>query len=412
MWAPLSEATGRRNVLLITLASYTLWTSVCAAAQNIQTMIVFRLLCGTIGSSATVVPSGIIADMFEAHHRGLAIAVFSAAPFLGPTLGPLTGGFLAPAAGWRWVFGLLGMYAASLTFLGFIFVPETYGPVLLRQRAQKMSQITKRCYMTQMDFEKPVAAQDFARRSLVLPWALLLTEPIVLILTIYISVIYGTLYLCFASYPIVFQEGRGWNEGQTGLAFLSILVGFMFGFAVIVYDNRRYTRIHHETGGFASPEVRLPPVIIGGGFAIAGLAWLAGTVGPGVPWPAPVLSGIPFGFGLLLIVMCCINYLIDSYVIYAASVMAANGVLRSLFGAVFPLFTTYMYRNLGVNWAAAVPGFIALACFPFPILFYKYGERIRRKCKYSAEAARLLDSMKSNLERQRSQSSVGKDDAC
>ncbi len=83
--------------------------------------------------------------------------------------------------------------------------------------------------------------------------------------------------------------------------------------------------------------------------------------------------------------------------------MAANSILRSAFGAIFPLFTIYMYDNLGVHWASAVPGFIALACFPFPIFFYKYGAVIRRKCKYSAQAARFLDSLKSNLERQRSQ---------
>ena len=61
-----------------------------------------------------------------------------------------------------------------------------------------------------------------------------------------------------------------------------------------------------------------------------------------------------------------------------------------------------MYKSLGVHWASAVPGFIALACFPFPMLFYKYGEKIRRRCKYSADAARFLDSLKSDLERQRS----------
>ncbi len=64
-----------------------------------------------------------------------------------------------------------------------------------------------------------------------------------------------------------------------------------------------------------------------------------------------------------------------------------------------------MYKSLGTHWASAVPGFIALACFPFPIFFYKYGDRIRRKCKYSAEAARFLDSLKSDLERQRSRAS-------
>ena len=64
-----------------------------------------------------------------------------------------------------------------------------------------------------------------------------------------------------------------------------------------------------------------------------------------------------------------------------------------------------MYNNLGVHWASAVPGFIALACFPFPIIFYMYGESIRKKCKYSAEAARFLDSLKSDLERQKSRAS-------
>jgi hypothetical protein len=87
--------------------------------------------------------------------------------------------------------------------------------------------------------------------------------------------------------------------------------------------------------------------------------------------------------------------------------LAANSVLRSTLGAAFPLFTTYMYQNLGVHWASSVPAFLMLACFPFPILFYKYGEGIRRKCKYSAEAARFMDSLKSDLERQRSRASQG-----
>ena len=79
--------------------------------------------------------------------------------------------------------------------------------------------------------------------------------------------------------------------------------------------------------------------------------------------------------------------------------VAANIVLRATLAAVFPLFTPKMYQNLGVHWASAVPAFIALACFPFPILFWKYGERLRRKCKYSAEAARYLDALKSNTEK-------------
>ena len=85
-------------------------------------------------------------------------------------------------------------------------------------------------------------------------------------------------------------------------------------------------------------------------------------------------------------------------VIYAASVLAANSVLRSLFGTAFPLFTTQMYANLGDAWASSIPAFLVLACVPVPFLFYRYGARIRARCPYSAEAARVLEMMRGRQE--------------
>jgi hypothetical protein len=105
------------------------------------------------------------------------------------------------------------------------------------------------------------------------------------------------------------------------------------------------------------------------------------------------MAGAPFGFGMVLVFLSIMNYLIDSYLIYAASVLAANSVLRSLFGAAFPLFTSYMYADLGIHWASSIPAFLALACVPFPFLFYKYGAAIRERCKFAAEAAAMLKKM-------------------
>jgi hypothetical protein len=53
-----------------------------------------------------------------------------------------------------------------------------------------------------------------------------------------------------------------------------------------------------------------------------------------------------------------------------------------------------MYRNLGIHWASSIPAFLALMCVPFPFLFYKYGEAIRLKCKFAAEAAAALERMR------------------
>ena len=109
---------------------------------------------------------------------------------------------------------------------------------------------------------------------------------------------------------------------------------------------------------------------------------------------------------MLLVFIALLNYLIDTYVIYAASVLAANSVLRSLFGAIFrksfldqcynlifaivALFTTQMFHNLGIHWAASIPAFLALLCMPIPYIFWKYGDTIRGWSKYSAEAAAFV----------------------
>jgi hypothetical protein len=71
------------------------------------------------------------------------------------------------------------------------------------------------------------------------------------------------------------------------------------------------------------------------------------------------------------------SYLIDAFTIYAASAIAANTVLRSLVGALLPLAGPSMYEALGLGWGNSLLGFLALAMVPIPILFWKYGERLR-----------------------------------
>jgi MFS transporter, DHA1 family, multidrug resistance protein len=68
---------------------------------------------------------------------------------------------------------------------------------------------------------------------------------------------------------------------------------------------------------------------------------------------------------------------------YAASAIAGHTIIRSATGAAFPLFTTQMFLNLGINWAATLLGGIALLLAPIPFLFYKYGPRIRTKSSFA-----------------------------
>ena len=125
------------------------------------------------------------------------------------------------------------------------------------------------------------------------------------------AVVYGTLYLFFAAFPIVFRQGYGWSAGVGGLSFMGTLVGMLTAAGIMVYDNKRYSRIHEEFGGFAPPEARLPPAILGGALTTAGLAWFAAsaTSDGSVHWAVPILAGVPFGTGFILVFICLTNYL-------------------------------------------------------------------------------------------------------
>jgi hypothetical protein len=164
----------------------------------------------------------------------------------------------------------------------------------------------------------------------------------------------------------------------------------MVGVVYSIFDNKRYANVEKKSIGEAPAEARLLPAMIGAVALPIGMFWFAWTNYPNIHWSVCIAASAPFGFGMVLVFLSAVNYLIDSYTIYAASVLAANSVLRSLFGAAFPLFTNQMYSRLGIHWASSIPAFLALACLPAPFFFYKYGQAIRMKCKYSAQAHQAM----------------------
>ncbi|OAA75619.1 Major facilitator superfamily domain, general substrate transporter [Akanthomyces lecanii RCEF 1005] len=382
LWAPLSEIHGRRGVFVVSFAGMTVFTVGAASAGSMAALLVLRFLTGATGASVMTNGPGVIADIFDASQRGLAT-------------GPIIGGFLGEAEGWRWLQGLMAILSGVITLLGIIFINETYTPVLLRQRAERLSRLTDKVYISALDAGQPPATPgQKLKAALIRPWIFLFREPIVLIASIYVVIVYGTMYLNFAAYPIVFQRGRGWGIGLGGVAFTGTAIGVVLATIAAYVDYKHYIRIQKETKkNFLPPEYRLRSTIVGSFLVPIGLFWFAWTSQPSIHWIVPIIGSVFFSCGLVMVFMSLLNYLIDSYVVFAASVMAANSVLRSVFGAAFPLFTIDMYENLGLQWAGSIPGFLALACIPFPLIFYLYGARIRMKCKFAAEAAHILDTM-------------------
>ena len=128
---------------------------------------------------------------------------------------------------------------------------------------------------------------------------------------------------------------------------------------------------------------RLPLACIGGPLYAGAIFWLGWTSSRSVPWIVPILAGLPFGIGFLLIFMALINYLADAYGIYAASALAAASCSRSVCGAVLPLATSAMYGRLGVHWATSLLGFCSLVMAAIPWVFIKFGRQLRENSKFA-----------------------------
>ena len=86
----MSELYGRQYIYLISIGGLAVLSAGAAGSRNIETVLTLRFLAGVFGSSPFTNAPGVIADMFSARERGLAMSLFSAAPFMGPGLSLLS----------------------------------------------------------------------------------------------------------------------------------------------------------------------------------------------------------------------------------------------------------------------------------------------------------------------------------
>lgn len=199
VFAPLSEVIGRRYVYAGTLLLAVIFEIPCAVAPNIGTLIVCRAIDGIAFSAPMTLVGGTLADLWKNEERGVPMAAFSAAPFIGPAIGPLAGGFLFDGAGWRWLYWLQMILAGVSWILITFTVPETYAPTLLKARAKKLrKQENDPKYVTEQELDSRPLGEKI-KIFLLRPFQLLFMEPIVLFISVYMSVLYGLLYMFFVA---------------------------------------------------------------------------------------------------------------------------------------------------------------------------------------------------------------------
>ncbi|KAL3479574.1 MFS general substrate transporter [Aspergillus californicus] len=376
--SPLSEAYGRQPVLNVSNFFLTVWQLACALSPNMASLIVFRFLGGVGGSACLPIGGGIIADLFPLAQRGRANAMFTVGPLFGPVIGPIIGGFIAQRAGWRWVYWTLLIACGVMATVNLVFGQETNYSVL-RERARKQLLAPGKA-----DTETGSRVKENAVfgviRGMSRPVRIVVSSPILALLALYISFIFGLLYLLFTTITALFTTNYGWPVELAGLAYLGIGFGFGLGLLVVAKtSDATVTRLTKSNGDVYVPEMRLASCLYYALFIPGSFFWYGWTAEKQVHWIVPIIGLAPFGFGMMGIFASIQTYFIDVSGPFAASAVAGLVITRCIFGAFLPLAGPSMYEALGLGWGNSLLGFISLGLTPAPALIYRYGRALREK---------------------------------
>lgn len=260
--APLSETFGRRTLYLTCFTLFSILQIPTAFSQNIETMIALRTISGFFGSVGIANGGGTLSDMFHPEERAGVFGWYLLGPLLGPTLGPMIGGAIVQRLGWRWIFLILAIVCGINTSSGFLFLRETYAPILLerrKQQRQKDDRNTVFWYEGEDLRPMPVKLRQSFSRPL-----RILTQPIVLTMSLYQALIFSTTYSLYTNFQDIYGGIYGFDTEKVGLMYLGPGLGLLSAVWVLVPRiDSVYKKLKAGNHGVAKPEYRLPLANIG-----------------------------------------------------------------------------------------------------------------------------------------------------
>lgn len=377
--APLSETFGRRPLYMICFGLFTLLQIPTALAVNVEMLIAFRTISGLFGSVGIANGGGTISDMFAPSERAGVFGWYLLGPLLGPTLGPLFGGLIVDNLEWRWVFWILLIICSINTTLGYFFLRETYAPVILAKRCQQATKEHGGEYKFEGQDTRPLSKK--LGGSLIRPLRILFTQPIVLTMAAYQAIIFATMYSLYTQMSAIYgSPPHDFSTTQVGLLYLGPGIGFLLAVWFLVpYIDKTYNKMAKDNDNDGKPEYRLPLANVGSVLLPITMFWFAWTVEYKLHWFASISSTVLFGIGQVAVFNTVQNYYIDAFSKYAASAIAAGALLRSVVGGIVPLITPLVIQKVGNGWGWSIFGFLCLALAPSPLLFMRYGERLRER---------------------------------
>ncbi|KAK3389263.1 major facilitator superfamily transporter [Podospora didyma] len=386
----LSELIGRRTPYLVSCAVFSIFCLLIAVVPHQSSVWLGRFVTGFASAVPAVVTAGSIEDMFDSKQRVWLIVLWNAGSTAGLCFGPIYGAYIISALNWRWVYYISAIVTAAC-FVALLGIRESRPSRLLKRKIALLGHMN----MEDLDWYNPDDSPDI--RTLITliavrPLKLLVTEPIVAMVTTISAVSWGIIYLFTESLPDIYMSmSAGFTRTQSSLAFFAIALGILLSFLPRLWD-RKVVQKRIRKGEAIQPEDKIMGFAIAAPALAVGLMWFAWTVPPAaqnIHWIFPTLALLPIGFSVNEMAYTLSAYLTDAYLLYAASAFCGLAFVRALVSGIMPLVAHEMYSGLGANIAGTVvAGFGFLFCLA-PWVFFQYGKLLREKSPF---ARRSLES--------------------
>jgi MFS transporter, DHA1 family, multidrug resistance protein len=376
LWSPMSEIPrfGRNIPYVWTFAVFWLLVLAAALVNNVPGLLILRFLQGFFGSPCLATAGASMADLYSELYLPYPVGVWVTFAFIAPAFGPILAGFSVVKEGWHWSMWELLWMSTPIFVVWFFFLPETSADAILLRRAARLrlktgnSKIRTRAEIKRKNLTPGAIFVD----AVIKPVEIMFKDPAILFANVYTGLLYGIYYSFFEVFPLIYVPIYDFNLGETGLIFLTIVVGagiaMMLYFAYIHFRLIPATRKHGELvqewrlrpalpftlvftmsliGFGQSPEsLRGPP--------LTSLGWTSAR--PEVHWIVGAIFLTFYCIAVYFILQCILVYIPFSYPDYAASLFASNDLCRSVFAFAAILYGRPMYMKLGIGQGTSLLG--------------------------------------------------------
>ncbi|KAF4594446.1 Major facilitator superfamily domain, general substrate transporter [Ophiocordyceps camponoti-floridani] len=445
--APVSEIWGRLPVFAAAAVVLLVSQIICSVADHSGVLLTMRFLVGVGASVFSIVASGVVVDLWDEQDRNTPLAMFSGFLIAGYAAGPLVATVLVGAIEdhwllWRWTFWHQALADAAILTAFFVVIRESRESVVLAKRARLLNKwyeeletrgsyglwmsdemsypssdsTTRRTgkssalaestlgtyqrirWLVRDDEERPSAGRIIAT-SILRPFYLLFTEPIVFFFSLWTAFAWGVLYLAFSILPLLHQA----EPERSIRVYGAMVTASVAGAAASIVQQRLLRhpqwRDHDDDESFfyvdsrlwafmrrhfpvEAPEARLYMTCLSTLLLPLGLA--VALVLPRYTEKYGEALGMGIAtWGIFSIYLASLNYLADAYGTYASSALASPNFCRNMTGGSFQLLTAAMLSNLGRLGVGAVLGSIAALLSVTPWVFVFFGERMRASSKFA-----------------------------